>query len=210
EQPDAAELESVAQASRLRQQPEHHETQAEIVRLGERVQSRQRIGEAEQADGSREEKERARRDGHDCHDVERDSHARSVDLAPSGWRGGLPFLAKAMEAKVARSASVKAPSTVAGTPVTAPRSSNAAMPPVPISCAAIMRSASPGPRRMRTSPSASIARMKPRAAVRKSVMTERARQRPFLRGELRHNRLVDVEAVVDELSALLPSRHRAG
>ena len=106
------------------------------------------------------------------------SRARLIRPPPIrifGSRPAVPFLTKAMEAKVARSARVNATSTAAGTPVTAPRSSNAAMPPVPISCAAIMRSASPGPRRMRTSPSASIARMKPRAAVRNSVIAERPR-----------------------------------
>jgi hypothetical protein len=41
-------------------------------------------------------------------------------------------------------------------------------------------------------------------------MTERARQRRFLRGELRHHWLADVETVVDELSALVSGRHRAG
>jgi hypothetical protein len=114
----------------------------------------------------------------------------------------LPFLTKAMEAKVASSATVNATSTAAGTPVTAPSSSNAAIPPVPISCAAIMRSASPGPRRMRSSPKASIARMTPRAAVRNSVMAERPRQHRFLRGQLRRDRLLDVEAVIDDVSTL--------
>ena len=62
EQPDADQLEPAAQASCQRQQAEHHETEAEVVRLGERVQSRQRIGEAQQPDGAGEEEERARRD----------------------------------------------------------------------------------------------------------------------------------------------------
>src|SRR5262249_1353394 len=136
--------------------------EAEVVRLGERMQARERIRETKQADGAGKKEESARRDGGDRHDVERDAHSPSADPGPSGPRPGLHFLTNAIEAKVARSASVNATSAAAGTPVTAPRSSKEAMPPVPISCTAIMRSASPGPRRMRTSPRASIARMKPR------------------------------------------------
>ena len=83
EKPDADQLEPVAQASCLRQQPEHHETQPEIVRLGERVQSRQRIGKAKQADGAGEKEERAGRDGDDRHDVEREAHPPSVDSGAS-------------------------------------------------------------------------------------------------------------------------------
>src|SRR5262249_29336243 len=116
----------------------------------------------------------------------------------------------AIEAKVARSARVSATSTVAGTSVTLPSSSKAAIPPVPIDCAAIMRSASPGPRRMQISPSASIARMKPRAAVMNSVTTQGLRQRRFFGGQLRYYRLVDVEAVEDELFVLVCDRHCAG
>src|SRR6516225_2858486 len=115
-----------------------------------------------------------------------------------------------MDANVARRASVSATSTAAGTSVTAPRSRNVAMPPVPISCAAIMRSASPGPRRMRTSPSANIARMKAREAVRNSVIAERPRQRRFFRGQLRRHRLVYVQAVIHELSIVFSGRYRTG
>src|SRR5262249_48307331 len=152
---------------------EHHETEAEIVRLGERMQSRQRIGEAQQADSARKEEERASRDGDDRDDIEHDSHPPSPEAAPSVPRPESPFLTNAMEANVARSANVKATSTAALTSATAPSRSNTAMPPVPISWAAIMRSTSAGPRRTRTKPSASIAKMKPREAVRNSVITER-------------------------------------
>src|SRR5262249_55486187 len=115
-----------------------------------------------------------------------------------------------MEAKVASSATIKATSTAAGTLEAAPRSSNAAMPPVPISCAAIMRSASLGPWRTRTSPSASMARMNASEAVRNSVMTEHPGERRFLGDELRYHRLIDIEAVVDELSPVASGGHRAG
>ena len=78
EQPDADQLEAVTQACRLRQQAEHHQPEAEIVGLGQRVQPRERIGEAQQADGAGEEEEGAGRDGDDGQDVERDAHAPSV------------------------------------------------------------------------------------------------------------------------------------
>src|SRR5262249_26804627 len=176
----------------------------------ERVQSRQRSGKPKQADGAGEEEEGASRDGGDGPDVEREAHPPSVVRGPSESRRELPFFTKAMEANVASSARVNATSTVAVKLLTAPSSSNAAMPPVPISCAAIMRSASPGPRRMRTSPSASIATMKPSATGRNSVIADRPRQRGFLCGELRRDRLIDVEAVVYEVSPIVSGRYRTG
>src|SRR5262249_36328321 len=142
------------------------------------------------------------------HDVEYDAHSASVDCGTS--RREAPFLTKAMAAKAASSASVKATSTAAGTLVTAPTSSRAAIPALPINCAAIMRSASPGPRRMRTSPRLSITRMKPSAAVRNSVSVERPRQRRLFRGQLRRDRLRDVEAVIHEGAIVAADRHGPG
>ena len=76
------------------------------------------------------------------------------------------------------------------------------MPPVPTSCAAIMRSASVGPCRMRTRPSATIASTKPAARSRKSAMrawtSECLQQHGFLRGQLRRHRLADVEAMDEQ------------
>src|SRR5262249_1079492 len=171
------------------------------------VQARQRIGKTEQTDSAGQKEERARGDGGDRHDVEHDAHHPSVSSEPSASRAEAPFLTKAIEAKVASSASVSATSTAAGTPVTAPSRSSAAMPPVPTSCVAIMRSASPGPRRTRTSPSASIARIKPRATIRNSLIAEHPGQRRLLRGELLHHRLADVKAVVHELSVIVSGWH---
>src|SRR4030095_618675 len=86
------------------------------------------------------------------------------------------------------------------------------MPPVPTSCAAIMRSVFPGPRRTTNRPSAIITSTKPAAAIRNSGIAVRTAQRPgddgFLRGELRRDRLLDVEAVVEELPAVVAGRHR--
>ena len=118
-------------------------------------------------------------------------------------------MTNAMDAKVASSASINATSTAAGTPVTVPSSSKTAMPAVPISCAAIIRSASVGPRKIETSPSPSIARIKPTAAVRNSVIVEGPNQRRFLRGKFGNDRLLDVKTVIDELPVLLPGWHSA-
>ena len=65
--------------------------------------------------------------------------------------GGANFT-KAIDANAASSASVSDTSTTEPSPVAAPPSSSAAMPPLPSSCAAIIRSASPGPRSTRTRP----------------------------------------------------------
>src|SRR5262249_17825293 len=160
-----------------------------VVGLGERVQSRQRIGETEQADGAGKKEKRSRRDGGDRHDVECQAHSPSVDSEASATMRAVPFLTNAIEAKVASSARLKATSAAAGSSVTAPSSSNAAIPPVPINCAAIIRSASPGPRRIRTSPSDNINKMKPRAAVRNSVIPKCPRQCRLLHRQLCCDRL---------------------
>ena len=105
EQPDADQLERAAQAPRLRQQPEHHEAEAEVVRLGERVQSRQRIGETQQSDGARRERRTrppTRRRSSRCR-AQISSALRRARSSPSPR--GRPFLTNAMEAKVASSAS---------------------------------------------------------------------------------------------------------
>ena len=63
EQPDRDQLEPVQHAVDLRQQAEHDQSEAQVVGLGERMQARQRVGKAQQADRAREEKEQARADG---------------------------------------------------------------------------------------------------------------------------------------------------
>ena len=49
EQPDADELDSGQNAIGHQQQSKHHQTQADVIRLGKRVQARQRVGKAQQA-----------------------------------------------------------------------------------------------------------------------------------------------------------------
>src|SRR5580704_15316799 len=118
EQPDADQLQPVAQAPCLREQSEYDETEAEIVRFGERVQTRQCVGKAKQANGAGQKKERTRRYCRNRHHVACEAHLfSSVDRGPSVSRMESPFLTNAMDANVARSAKVNATSTAAGTPV---------------------------------------------------------------------------------------------
>src|SRR5512134_3201253 len=131
------------------------------------MQPRECVGKTQQPDGAGEKEERAGGNGDDGEKIE-EAHPRS----PASSAGvSVALLKNATEAKAASSASVRATSTVEPTPVAAPSRSSTAMPPVPKSCAAIMRSASPGPRRIRTSPSATIRSTKPAAASRNSAMT---------------------------------------
>ena len=71
----------------------------------------------------------------------------------------------------------------------------------------------PGPRRMRTSPSATIASMKPAAASRNSAMVGRpadaATKQCFVRRQLRRDRLADIEAMHQKRSALRRCRPAA-
>ena len=88
------------------------------------------------------------------------------------------------------------------------------MPPVPSSCAAIIRSARPGPRSTRTSPSATISTTKAAVHNRNSAMAPPRNQRP---GTGRSSAAScsttgcrDVEAVVLDHVVSLVGRHRAG
>jgi len=106
---------------------------------------------------------------------------------------------KATETKAASNARVSATLTAAAAPVASANNSSAAMPPVPSSWAAMMRSASLGPRRTRIKPSATIASTKPAAANKKSAISrpppDHLGNPSFLRGELRRYRLLDIQAV---------------
>ena len=98
--------------------------------------------------------------------------------------------------------------------VAAASRSSTATPPVPSSCAAIMRSASPGPRRMRNKPSATITSTKPAAPKENQPcgsLTPKARARtgPPRLPAARH-RLLDVEAVDNDAAiAIRADRKRA-
>src|SRR5262249_11089356 len=182
EQPDDEELEPGEQATRARQEAKHHQSEPDIVRLGQRVQTRQRVGEAQQSDAAGEEKENARRDGHNGEDVEKKAHPLPFSLSASDI-GRVALLTKATEAKAASSARLSATPTAAATRWAAPAKSRTAPPPVPISCADIIRSASSGPRTMRTNPNARVMSKKPAAAIRKSFIDDHLDQcdRRYLR-----------------------------
>src|SRR5262249_25429567 len=205
QQPDADQLERTGRTGCPRQEAEHHQAEAEVVRLGERVQPGHGVREAQQADRAREKEERADGHGHDGEKADRGGHAPRAPLSGASGERGLPFLTKAMAANVASSASVSATSAVAPAPAAVPSSSRPAMPPVPSSWAAIIRSALPGPRSTRISPSATMARTNPDAASRNSVIARRSAQRAgqhrLLRGELCDHRLLHVDTVVEQRTA---------
>src|SRR5262249_11717065 len=157
--------------------------------------------------------ERADGHGHDGEEVDRGGHAPLAPLSGASGERGLPFLTKAMAANVASSASVSATSAVAPAPAAVPSSSQPAMPPVPRSSAAITRPALPGPRSTRIIPSATMARTTPDAASRNSVITRRSAQRAvqhrLLRGELCDHRLLHVQTVVEQRTAVLAGGNAA-
>lgn len=89
-------------------------------------------------------------------------------------------------------------STTAGLPLATDTRSSAAIPPLPSSCAAIMRSASVGPRTTRTRPTATIRSTKAAAPERNSAIEghpERAREAFLVGREHRGDGLAYVEAV---------------
>ena len=106
-------------------------------------------------------------------------------------------------AKAARRASPSATSSTPRAPVAEATSRSVVIPPVPRSCAAIMRSAFEGPPRTRTRPSATVNRMKPAAASRYSVMAECPHEQDLFFGQIGCDRLVDVEAVDKECAVLV-------
>jgi len=78
QQPDAHQLQSAEQSVHLWQQAENDKTEAKIVHLGQGVQTRQRVREAEQTDRSRQKEQRTRRDGGNGEDVNREVHPTLV------------------------------------------------------------------------------------------------------------------------------------
>ena len=125
---------------------------AEIVGLGERMQSRQRIGKAKQPDGAGEKEESAGRDGGDRHDVECECSSALRRSGTIRLQAGGPLLDEGNGGERGKECEGQCDVDCCGHATHRAKQSNAAMPPVPINCAAIMRSASPGPRRTRTSP----------------------------------------------------------
>src|SRR5262249_28646889 len=140
------------------QESEHDETYPKIVGLRQRVQARQRVGKAQQPDGTCHEEKRAGADCDDAENIQGETHPASGRLESSA-AGAAVRLTRATAAKAASSASPIATSSTPRTSVAAATSSSVAIPPVPKSCAAIKRSASSGPARMRARPTATMSRM---------------------------------------------------
>ena len=214
EQPDRDQLERVRSApATCGSRPEHDQAEAEIVRLGQRVQAGQRVGEAQQPDRAGEEEEDAGRDRDDREDVERElidpplprgapaaderldegdaseggeqrQHQRDVDRAGGGRRRR-----RAAAARRCRRCRAAAPPSC-GRRRPGPRST-------PDQAERHHRQDECRRRRAETQPSPSSA--------------EHAREPRFLVRELRRDGLTDVEAMHDELSrpSSGPDRQRA-
>src|SRR5580704_16925146 len=156
------------------------------------MQTGQRVGEAQQPHRASEKEKGASGNRDDTEDVENETHPPSACWGSSA-SGGAALITKATEAKAARRASPRATSSTPRTPVAAATSRSEVIPPVPRSCAAIMRSAFEGPPRMRTRPTATVNRMKPAAASRKSVMAERPDKHSLFLGQIGGNWLAGIE-----------------
>src|SRR5262249_10066053 len=168
EQPDADELQRAEQPTRKGQQTQHDEAKTQVVHFGQRVQTRERVRETQQPDRARHEEESAGEDRQNGESIERGVHRWSASPVRMVARVCEPDAppTKATDANAESNASINATSTADGVAVATASRSNTAPPPVPMSCAAIMRSASAGPSRMRSSPSATIASTKPAAPNR--------------------------------------------
>src|SRR5580704_10687093 len=129
------------------------------------MQTGQRVGEAQQPHRASEKEKGASGNRDDTEDVENETHPPSACWGSSA-SGGAALITKATEAKAARRASPRATSSTPRTPVAEATSRSEVIPPVPRSCAAIMRWRSKVRRECVRDPTAT-------AASRKSVMAER-------------------------------------
>src|SRR5262249_1234844 len=174
----------------------NHSPASELVSVGARGRGGQRVREAQEAYRAGEKEERARRDCHHGEDVAREAHRLSAASASFGGAPGAPTT-KATDANAARRASASATSTTAAVRVAAETGRSGAMPAVPGAGAAMRRSTSPGPRRMRSSPSAAMSTTNPAAPRRNSAivtgLAQGLAQQGFFDGELFRRRARDVE-----------------
>ncbi len=202
-------------AVHLRQQAQHHEAESEVVGLGQCVQARQRIGESQQSDGAGEKEECASDDGD-----RRSTDSRTRLIGRPAARGSPGARRRASPSRKRRRRTPPAARASRRRRASRPRRSPrpAAAPPrcrpCRSNCAAIMRSASAGPRRTRTRPSATIARMNAAAPSRNSVMALARRPAPWPAAappsaSCSTTGAVIVEAVVDEHALGLAGWHGA-
>src|SRR6185295_5175142 len=211
QQPDAHQLQCTEQSVRLWQQAQNDEAKAKIVHLGQGVQTRQRVREAEQTGRPRQKEERTRRDGGNGEDVKREVHPSLVAFETwLSWSDAV--LTNATAANAANSANSNATSTTGGVSVAAASKRRTATPPVPSSCAAIMWSTSAGRRRITTKPSATVVSTKPAAVNRKLVIalcsSECLHAQGFLRCQLFDHRLRHIETMNDQAIAFRGSARK--
>ena len=72
QQPDAHQLQRAEQSAGLWQQAQNDKAKAKIIHLGQCMQARQRVREAEQTDCPRQKEQSTRRDGGNGEDVKRE------------------------------------------------------------------------------------------------------------------------------------------
>src|SRR5271166_3883914 len=171
------------------------------------MQARERIGEAQEPDRAGKKEKRACSDRGEGEKVEGQTHPSSA--SDDFGSPALALLTKAIEAKAARSARPSATSSTPATVVADAISRSEAMPPVPRSWTAIIRSKSPGPLSTRMSPAATVSRIKPAATRSTSFIAERSHEEKLLVGEILCNGLSDIEAVNEERVRVRPDRQRA-
>ena len=181
--------------------PEHHEAEAEIVGLGQRVQARQRIGKAQQADRAGEKEEGAGRDRDDRQDVERDAHPPSVVSGASRSQREAPSSRRRSRRK-RRAAPERSATSNRGHPghrCPQQQCRNAA------GADQLRRHHAVGVRRpAQDSDQAQCHHRQHEAGSRDHELShrlpspQRSRQQFLLHGQLRHHRLIDIEAVNDE------------
>src|SRR5208282_170235 len=202
ERPDGDQPERAEEASRTRQQTEHDEAEPEIVGLGQRVQTGQRVGKAQQSDCAGKKEKDAGADRDNAEEVKTDTHL-SFPARGSGASAGAALFTNAVEANAARRARPRATSSTPLTPVAAATKRSAAIPPVLRSCAAINRSTSPGPPSTRTRPTATVNRIMPAIARRKSLTADRPDEQALFRRQIGRDRLSDVETMNEKRPAFV-------
>ncbi len=185
------------QASRAWQQTEHDEAKTEMVGLCQRVKTSQRVGEAQQPHCASEKEKGVSADRDDTENFKNENSSaarprgiirlrrRAAVYEGDGSEGG-------------EGASPRATSSTPRTPVAEATSRSEVILPMPRSCAAIMGSAFEGPVTMRTKPTATVNRMKPAAASRKSAKAERPDEQGLFRRQIGRNGPVNIEAVDKE------------
>src|SRR5215467_1795242 len=143
-EPDRDELQCVPKACCLRQQSQHDEAKAQVVRLGERVHACEGVRKAQQSHCACHEEEAACRNADNGEKIKRACHLSSFRCSEALAKPAAPRT-KATDRKAASSARINATSVIGVASVAPASRRRMATPQVPMSWAAIKRSASLGP-----------------------------------------------------------------